>query len=185
MSKVSQAECTLIGPKETPVPKKSRKLNITMIPEPLWNFNLREFLKYSQWRKLRKQHIEKHGAVCVTCGKDVSAPRAAHCHELWEYKTNQSPAIARLKGLSMACWHCHMAEHWGVLQKLSVQMPRAIPDTIEHYCKVNGVTPATLQRDVKRASGEWRRLSTLEWELDWGDYAPLLLESHDTLPQLR
>ncbi|MDZ4762384.1 MAG: hypothetical protein SGJ21_15075 [Alphaproteobacteria bacterium] len=164
--------------------RKPRKLEIALIPGPLWNFNLREFLSPGQWRKLRMQHIEKYGAFCQTCGKDVSARGAAQGHEVWEYDTSSTPAVARLKGLSLACWHCHMAEHWGRLENLSGTLTRAVPDTIKHYCNVNGVTRPTWKRDKVRAFAEWRRLSRLEWELDWGEYAPMLLARYVELPQL-
>lgn len=161
-----------------------RKLQIAMIPAPLWNFNLREFLTEHRWRKLRNAAVDKHGAFCQTCGKDVSAPRAAHGHEVWEYDTACTPAIARLIGIEIACWHCHMAEHWGRLQTLAATLPRAIPDTIEHYCRVNRCTREDLEEDKKRASAEWRRLSALCWEVDWGDYADMLLDIYVELPSL-
>ena len=70
------------------------------------------------------------------------------------------------------------------MENLSGTLTRAVPDTIKHYCNVNGVTRPTWKRDKVRAFAEWRRLSRLEWELDWGEYAPMLLARYVELPQL-
>ena len=164
-----------------------RKLTIAPIPQPLWKFNLREFLTQTQWRKLRVGVIAEHNAMCQTCGKNVSAPRAAHVHEEWEYNTAASPAVCKLTGLALACWHCHMAEHIGMLETLvsnGTLKKTAITETIANYCRVNNVDEATFKADRKRAIAEWRKLSTLEWVIDWGDYAEMLLEEYTELPQL-
>ena len=62
------------------------------------------------------------------------------CHEEWDYDISRSPAIARLVGLKLSCWHCHAVEHFGRTEILgrSGELLRAVEDTIEHFCRVNG-----------------------------------------------
>lgn len=170
------------------MPAKERKLKICLVPAPLWNFNLREFLSQHHWRKLRLAYMAEHGEHCQTCGAPPKPKpqRGHHGHEVWEYDTSRTPAVARLTGLSVACWHCHMADHWGALETIAAQagLKRAVPDTIAHYCRVNGVSRSTFARDKERAFAEWRERSKLKWELDWGPYAERLLEDYTELPHL-
>ena len=80
-----------------------------------------------------------------------------------------------------------MAEHLGMLETLvsnGTLAPTAIDETIENYCRVNSVDEAMFKADRKRAIAAWQKLSSLEWAVDWGDYASLLLEKRSELPQL-
>ena len=151
----------------------------------LWSSNLRGYLKRKEWEQLREEIKQKHHLRCQTCRKDVSAPRAAQVHEVWEYETASSPAVAYLKGLTLVCWHCHMSEHWGKLSGIAIGKPHLLAETIAHYCKVNEVSRSTWARDKDRAFAAWDKLNKLEWEIDWGDYAPMLPDFLTKKPRLR
>jgi len=165
--------------------RKPRKLEISPVPQDLHTINLRKYLPRKQWEQLRAELIQKHSVRCQICRKDVSAPRAAQAHEVWEYDTSSSPAIAHLKGLSLACWQCHLSEHWGKLSGIAMTRPGLLAETIAHYCKVNKVSRTTFARDKTRAFAAWDKLNELEWEIDWGDYAPMLQACLGKVPKLR
>lgn len=119
----------------------SDKLLIRMVPGPLWGRNLRKSLPKSQWQKLRKQVIAERGLKCQMCGKIETESKRVFAHEDWDYQSTYSPAVAHLKQLLLSCWHCHAVEHFGATGNMVMSgelTQRAIEDTIDHFCRVNG-----------------------------------------------
>jgi len=159
------------------------KLRIEMVPAPLWEVNLRKFLPRSKWTSLRFELIEQRGTSCEVCGKDCSGKGKIQAHEEWIYSDDTKAGVARLSGIQLSCWHCHMCGHWGRLQQLSRTLRRAVPDSIKHFCAVNGMSQLEFERHKTEAFDQWRRRSNLEWEVDWGDFSELLLEHWTKLPQ--
>lgn len=153
-----------------------------MVPSPLWRANLRKgrVIPKSRWVKIRAECFENHGTICQTCGKVETDRKRLSVHEEWEYLTDRKPAVARLVGLKISCWHCHMVEHFGGLGKMVASgelTRRAIDDTTEHFCRVNKVGLDEFKRHLAEAKAEWMRLSQLEWVVDWGEYAALVEET--------
>lgn len=148
-----------------------------MVPGPLWGGNLRKMLPKSRWTKIRQGLVAERGLTCQTCGKVETESRRIFAHEEWEYETGCVPAIAHLVGLKLSCWHCHSVEHFGATSNMVLSgelTERAIEDTIEHFCKLNGVGRVEFDAHHARAKSEWLRLSELTWEVDWGVFAPLV-----------
>src|SRR5215472_8642607 len=120
----------------------SSKSAIRMVPGPLWGKNLRRMLPKSQWNKIRRNAITERGLECQTCGKIETESKRIFAHEEWEYDTGPTPAMARLKGLKLSCWHFHAVEHFGAtgnMVRSGELTERAIEDTIRHFCRLNGV----------------------------------------------
>jgi hypothetical protein len=54
---------------------------------------------------------------------------------------------------------------------------RAIEDTIEHFCRVNGVGRNEFEYHLADAKAEWMKMSQLTWRVDFGPYADLVAET--------
>lgn len=155
------------------------KLSIRMVPGPLWGKNLRKILPKSQWQKLRKQVIAERGLTCQTCGKIEVESKRIFAHEEWDYELTCLPAVAHLKGLVLSCWHCHAVEHFGATGNMVLSgelTQRAIEDTIDHFCRVNCADREAFHAHHREAKAEWIRLSRLEWVVDWGPFASLVVQ---------
>lgn len=147
--------------------------SVRMVPRPLWGMNLRHKIPKSRWGKIRLGLIQERGLRCQTCGKTETESKHIFAHEEWQYETTCSPAVAHLKGLTLSCWHCHAVEHFGATGNMVLSgelTPRAIEDTIEHFCRVNQVDRDAFRRHGAEARAEWTRLNKLEWVIDWGPF---------------
>lgn len=153
----------------------TRRLQSEMVPLPLHQVNLRAIMgKTADWKRLRQALLERNGHVCTLCGKEVEESSKLQAHEGWVYLERADPAVAWLWRVSLVCWHCHAVEHPGMLNALlksGAVSERALTDTIEHYCRVNGETKRQWSAQLKRAQKEFDRRSALNWYLDYGPFA--------------
>lgn len=135
----------------------------------------------SRWQKIRQGLIKEHGLHCQTCGKTETESKRIFAHEEWEYVTTSSPALARLVGLKLSCWHCHAVEHFGATINMVIASgeltERAIQDTIDHFCRLNQVGRDEFNVHFAEAKAEWMRLSKLKWKVDWGTFAPIIADA--------
>lgn len=152
----------------------TRRIRSEMVPFPLHHVNLRAIMGQTDWKRLRQALLERNGQVCTLCGKEVDESRKLQAHEEWVYLERADPAVAWLSRVSLVCWHCHAVEHPGmlsVLLKSGAVGERALADTIEHYCYVNGETKRHWHTQLKRAQKEFDRRSALNWYVDYGPFA--------------
>jgi len=153
----------------------ARRLKSEMIPFPLHQVNLRAIMgRSTDWKRLRQALLERNGLVCSLCGKEVEESRQLQAHEEWVYLERVDPAVAWLWRVSLVCWHCHAVEHPGMLNallKTGAVGERALTDTIDHYCQVNGETKRQWNAQLKRASKEFDRRSARNWYVDYGPFA--------------
>ena len=134
---------------------------------------MRAVLPKSQWTKLRKAILERHGLRCTVCGKEEQESRKLHAHEEWLYNDEDDPPTARLVTISLLCWHCHAVEHWGVTKKLVAQghlTERALTDTIDHFCRINGATFDDFASHEEQETRRWEDRSTRNWRIDYGPF---------------
>ena len=132
-------------PRKRAVPTRTNyRPHIQMVPPQLWGMNMRALMRRTEWRKLREALLDRQGVVCATCGKIETAPSRVYAHEEWEYDETTEPATTRIAGVSLVCWHCHACEHWGFTSLMTAQsvLPRAVDDTIAHFCRLNGASVA-------------------------------------------
>jgi len=149
-----------------------------MVPRPLWGLNLRRVLPKSRWNKIRQNLIADCGLRCQTCGWVETESKSIFAHEEWGYDTGCTPAIARLDGLKLSCWRCHAVEHFGATGNMVISgelTEKAIKDTFEHFCRLNGVGRDDFQAHLTKVKAEWVRLNQLHWQVDWGTFTSLVV----------
>lgn len=147
--------------------------SINPVPLPLWGVNLRALMTRTEWRRERRTLLEGRGQRCETCGEEEELSRRIYAHEEWEYVTGGVPAVARLMGIKLSCWHCHACEHFGAVKGMVATgrlSQRAIEDTIAHFCRLNGVDEAAFHAHHREAFLKWAELNSLTWRIDWGPY---------------
>ncbi len=162
---------------------KPLNLDIAMLPGPLHRASVRHFVSWRQWKKFKDALVAERGAQCATCGKEGVR---LHLHEEWAYDTRSTPAVARIVGTNLLCFHCHMCGHIGFLHNvaLSGELPNALEDTIRHFCSVNGVRREVFHRRAGAAERDAERLSKLNWVVI-ANLAPLLIAVFDRPATLR
>lgn len=143
-----------------------------MVPFPLWGANMRSLMTATEWRKVRLALLDEQGMVCVVCGKIETAPSRVYAHEEWEYDETTEPAVARIAGISLVCWHCHACEHWGFTSSMTAQgvLPRAVDDTIAHFCRLNRATKEDFRAHEEEARATWVRRNKRKWRIDYGSF---------------
>jgi hypothetical protein len=155
-------------------------LQITPVPKPLFNINLRSTLKHSEWAALRRSVIMERGRKCGTCSKAVKNSSDLQAHEECAYDTSGDPAVARIRQIVIQCSMCHGCEHFFRLLSLAkrgIVASWQITDLIEHFCEVNGVGPKEFDEHAFSTWEEWKRLSALRWRLDLRPYSEALVHA--------
>lgn len=155
-------------------------LKISMVPEPLWQQNLRNKLGQTQWRKLRRLILEQRGTICEVCGSNSEGRR--YLHEAWAYditQENGSAAVAKLRELKILCWLCHAVEHFGRTSQIAASGYADLEDVIAHAMVINRITRKQFERHANRARNKWDKLGWLPrwtWRIDFGAYSKMLWE---------
>jgi hypothetical protein len=83
------------------------KLNIELVPSPLWGQNPRKLMARSQWDKLRRQAYSDYAHKCGICNTEGQL----ECHERWKYDDENHIQI--LVGFIALCSSCHSIKHLG------------------------------------------------------------------------
>ena len=155
---------------------------INLVPLPLHFRNLRELMTQGDWKKVRSDLIAERGVVCEICGKVETAPPRIYAHEDWEYDVSTDPAVARLNGFQLVCWHCHACEHFEHTKILGKTLLRAVPDTIAHFCRLNEVDETAFLEHEREAQEIYHARNKLRWTIDWGPYSEWIAERWDGNP---
>lgn len=138
----------------TPTPK----LAVELVPQPLWELNLRSELRPKDWDKVRKATYAAAGHKCELCG-GVGRKHPVECHEIWEY--DDTNHVQKLVGVEALCPQCHRTKHFG----LAVQMGQG--DMCKaHMMRVNRWTSAQADAHLTQAFDVWRQRSAVSWTLD-------------------
>jgi hypothetical protein len=136
------------------------KLEIELVPKPLWGKSLANMLPKAQWEKLRAQRIQEKGARCEICGQ------AGHVelHEIWEYDDERH--VQRLAGLQLLCVLCHSVKHFGRAQAEATKGKLELKPVIAHFCKVNNCGFQDLKAHWRSVYKQWNERSTHQWTQD-------------------
>jgi hypothetical protein len=81
--------------------------------------------------------------------------------------------------VKLVCWLCHAVEHFGRTENMVAKgelTERAREDTINHFCRVNGVSRDEFRSHLTNAKAEWMKMSQLTWRTDFGTYEVLVEE---------
>ena len=73
------------------------RLQIELVPAPLWGQNLRTRLGNTGWRKLRNALAAQSKPGCAICGSLASLQG----HEVWDYAETEKTGIAALRGVEI------------------------------------------------------------------------------------
>lgn len=142
------------------------RLKIEMVPQPLWNLNLRYLLKQKKWDEIRKKELkrvknEKYQYVCEIC----KVPKdSLDCHEIWDY--NDELRIQTLVGLSMLCKKCHLVKHIGFATNLAMEGKCNFENIIRHFCMINKLNADEFYEHYESELETWEQRSKLEWKQD-------------------
>jgi hypothetical protein len=87
------------------------KLRVELVPEPIWQFNLRsqEGLGKYRWDRYRRKLIAEGQNSCTICG----STKKLEGHEVWRYKSGSRVSVAKLVRVEIICQKCHFIKHWG------------------------------------------------------------------------
>lgn len=133
------------------------RLNFELVPDCLWQSNLRHLLRPSAWDIIRKKAYAEAGGRCAICG---AAVKRLEAHEQWSY--DEANAVQKLERIIAVCHSCHGVIHIGYTQ-LKGDEDKAI----KHFMKVNGCTYADYRRALGKANEDHaRRNQIAEWKLD-------------------
>ena len=145
------------------------KLEVELVPRPLWRINLRSKLSRQEWKKLRAEVIAARGLSCAICQSE-DQPQA---HEVWKYRENRKTGTARVVRIEIVCRACHEIHHWARTAKLAAAgeiSVKRLDELTRHFCAVNDCKPKDFKRHTDNAMAVWERRSKLEWTVFWGPY---------------
>jgi hypothetical protein len=152
------------------------KLRIELVPNRLWEQNLRSALGKGRWDKLRRKVIEANGPHCAICGET----QRLHGHEVWAYQETKTIVAARLMRVDIVCIDCHDVHHWGRTTELSKDRTISRERYLflrKHFRRVNGCRQQVLDDHFSQCKRIWGRRSKKECRVDWGDFKPLVEEA--------
>lgn len=135
----------------------SYKLQIELVPDGCWGYNLRSILSKEQWDFLKADAKFRAGEKCVICGKKT---KRLDAHERWEYDAKNG--IAKLKDIIAVCKDCHSVIHIN-FTSIKGDIERAE----DHFMKVNNCTYVEYKQHLGKANEIHRKLNLVdEWKLD-------------------
>lgn len=144
------------------------KLQIQLIPETSWFYNLRKVLPKRRWDQLRKKVYAYYQYQCAAC----RARGKLHAHEVWQFdmKTKRQ----RLIRIVALCELCHAVEHLG-----HTEMARSgqyLAKVIKHGRQVMGCSIHQFAKKRNAAIELWRKRNRYEWKVDFGPYTDYVKE---------
>jgi hypothetical protein len=133
-------------------------LTIELVPESLWNMNVRAVVSKDEWDIIRKEVYKKAGYRCEICG-GVGDKWPVECHERWEY--DDKKRVQKLVGFIALCPNCHMVKHIGYANV------RGLKDrALFHLARVNKIGMREANRMVDDAFREWHGRNLWKWTAD-------------------
>lgn len=138
------------------------KLEIELVPKPLWGKSLAKILPKEKWLALKTQRIQEEGRKCEICDH----ADGLQLHETWEYDDERH--VQRLVTLRLLCDKCHSIKHFGRTQTLAAEGKIDLKPIITHFCKVNNCTLQDLKGHWKSVYERWQERSKHQWTQDLG-----------------
>lgn len=143
------------------------KLQVQLVPKPLFERTLREAIGKARWDKLRHKLIETNGAHCEICG----STERLHGHEVWAYQENRADPTAALRKVQIICIDCQDIRHFARTTKLfqaGIIASDRYSALRRHFRRVNGCRQAEFDDHFRRSLRKWSRRSRKRWKIDWG-----------------
>lgn len=148
------------------------KLEVELIPRPLWGLNLRKKLeetgKMNLWSDLRKRLMIEEGYKCWICGREDSYFEA---HEFWIY--NDKTSIQKLDSVHLICDLCHKVKHFGRTQTVcSKDYIKNI--LLVHFFEVNKCKIDDFRKHFGDVQMLWLKRNEGCWKQDYGKYKNMI-----------
>jgi hypothetical protein len=138
------------------------RLEIELVPKPLWGRSLAKILPKKEWLALKTQRLQEKGGRCEICNHTDGL----QLHEIWEYDDGRH--IQRLVAFRLLCDKCHSIKHFGRTQTLAAEGKIDLKPIIVHFCKVNNCTFQDLREHWKSVYETWRERSKHQWTQELG-----------------
>lgn len=129
------------------------KLALELVPSTMWGKNVRAFVSWENWNKLK---WEFQSANCAVCGKEGYS---RELHEQWQFDDKR--CIQRLVGLIEICQDGHLAMHLGRAELIG-----KAAFAREHLKAVNAWSDQQTDRHISTAFAKWHRRSKRNYSLD-------------------
>ena len=156
------------------------KLKVELVPEPLWEKNLRTLLKESEWTLVRQYALVMANDTCQVCSarRGNEGVTKLLCHEQWTYDDKKN--IQKLTGVQITCFMCNLVNHRGLAGVLLLEGRLDITekDIEKHFCKVNNCGPRAYHKILEEAFSLWSSRSGHKWAQD-------LIWYYKTFPSLK
>ena len=133
------------------------KLTIELVPSTCWMTNVRSQVSKESWDEIRREVYQAAHHRCQICGGRGDF-HAVECHEIWRYDDEKRSQV--LDGMLALCPACHQVKHIGLAQ-INGQGAAAR----DHLAKVNGLTVAQADAEIKKAFDTWAERSRHNWVL--------------------
>ena len=144
-----------------PLLYREMPLQMEIVPETAWYFNLRKMFSASTWDLIRNRVYAEFFYKCPYCEKEfwndvpeesIKRPVGGgmHAHEIWRY--DDETHIQHINGIVALCPTCHSIKHMVLTLKKIEAGEIKQEDIIGHFCMVNNCNPS----DFSEA---------LEWEM--------------------
>lgn len=169
---------------------ETQKLQIEMVPQPLWGMNIRQVVTAAQWNKIRKKVMDEQNNRCSICGRKngevatgydgISYKTKLVCHEDWEYEDwgweyeDQQwmfypEHVQRLRGFMIICTMCSYCIHFGNTQSLAARGHIRLESVKAHYMTINQCSETGFARDLQQATCLWEKRNRVDWiqEVDY------------------
>ena len=141
------------------------KLEIELVPTPLWRESLYRLLTRSQWDTIRKPVLDRAAGRCEVCG---DAAARLLCHEQWHY--DHAKGIRTLTGIQAVCGPCSSVMHIGRAGQIAAQGELSLDDVYFHFMRVNGIDWPTAQKSIDAAFALHGQRSKQKWTTDFGPH---------------
>lgn len=128
-------------------PPGTLRLQIELVPAPLWNRTLAQLSRSGEgralWDRIREVELERAGGLCEACGRP-----ARDVHEKWEYDDGR--LLQRLRGFEVVCDECHLVHHQGFASV------HGLADlALKRFIEVNALSKASATPMVRSAFNLW------------------------------
>ena len=140
------------------------RLEIELIPKPLWGKSLAKMLPKDTWWRIKVERIREKGKRCEIC----SSLGNVELHERWRYDDERH--VQHLEGVILLCRKCHSIKHWGRTSIMAEQGEINLQEMVDHFCGVNECGPETLARHEQECMARWRERSRHAWTQDLGRF---------------
>jgi hypothetical protein len=147
------------------------KLEIELVPKPLWGLSLHRLLPKETWNAIRNDFIATNGRKCGICGETEGT---MSLHEVWNY--DDEKRVQKFEKFILLCGMCDHVKHMGLAGILAKEGKLDLGQVIEHFCKVNNCTREDLKKHMSATSETWKKRSKCQWKQDFGTYANLIRE---------